>query len=105
MQLRLGSSPHYRLSQRVKPVEAIPARPQAGGEEHLQRPANRSLPAGEPTRPPAPTASDNARHEYYYSRVEAVAGHTANALKSYSEVEATPWREQLQAQLGLDIYV
>jgi hypothetical protein len=48
---------------------------------------------------------DDARHEYSYARVEAVVGRTANALKCYSEVEASPWRERLQAQLGLDIYV
>lgn len=104
MQLRLAPSPYYRLPQRLEAVEDVSARAQPADDEHSRQQANQSPPANESTRNLSSTAADNARREYYYSRVEMVAGRTAQALKNYTEVEDGTGREQLQAQLGLDIY-
>ncbi|MDT8404228.1 hypothetical protein [Sulfuriflexus sp.] len=60
----------------------------------LSEPA-RMLTIGEP---------DSTRRQYHYSRIDAVAGRTANALRNYTEIAEHADREQLQAQLGLDIY-
>lgn len=97
MQLRLVSSPYYRLPQRPEAVDGVSSRARLADEERSRQQVGQTI---EPARIPA----NSPQHEYYYSRVEAVVGRTAQALKSYTEVEDGVSREQLQEQLGLDIY-
>lgn len=101
MQLRLVSSSHYRVPQRLEAVDVVSERVQSAAEDS----AGRQSKEAETSRIPAYSESDNAQRQYYYSRVETVVGRTAEALRNYTEVEDGPGREQLQAQLGLDIYV
>lgn len=95
MQLRPVSSSYHRLPQRPEPVVSVPTPGRQAGTGMLSEPA-RMLTIGEP---------DSARRQYHYSRIDAVAGRTANALRNYTEIAEHADREQLQAQLGLDIYV
>ena len=101
MQLRLATSPYHRLPQRPEAVEGVASRARAADEEHLRQ---QTAQPTEPPRIPLNNPQDNARRDYYYSRVEDVVGRTAQALKSYTDVEDGSGREQLQEQLGLDIY-
>lgn len=103
MQLRLISSPRYYLPQRQEAVKGVSARARPAGEGHTQRQAVRRL-AHEQGRIPVNAGSDNARHQYNYSRVEAAVGRTAQALKNYTDIEDAAGREQLRDQLGLDVY-
>ena len=95
MQLRLISPSYNRRPQRVNPVEGS----QPAGEDSQQR-ANHAVLA----RIPADESSEYARRQYYYTRVKAVAGRTAQALKSYSDIEDGFKHEQLRAQFGLDLF-
>lgn len=105
MQLRLVSSPTLRLPQRPQSAEEASARATAVGEDPTpRRRAGESTSPYELSRVPVSTASDNARREYYYSRVETVAGRTAQALKNYTDIEDAAGRDQLRDQLGLDTY-
>ncbi|WP_126454348.1 hypothetical protein [Sulfuriflexus mobilis] len=101
MQLGLVSTPAYRLLQRVAPVEEIVGRPSPADSHRRQADDQRP----QPLRLPTTTESENARRHYDYSRIEAVPGRTAQALREYTEIADGPEREQLQAQLGLDMFV
>ena len=104
MQLRLVSPGYYRLPQRVEPVEGVSAHRRPASEEPPQQQTRRSS-ASELSLLPAARAADNARHEFYYSRVEAADGRTARALRHYADIEHAASREQIQSQLGLDLFV
>lgn len=103
MQLGLVSTPAYRLLQRVAPVEEVVARPSPADSQRRQAGASADQ-LSQPLRLPTTAESENARRHYDYSRIEAVPGRTAQALREYTEIAEGAEREQLQAQLGLDMF-